>query len=252
MESLVYNKESLAWRYQEDDQSIQQKKIDVGFYTNSLDLDQREGSCYLIVNYTLPCIEFCCEKVSSLLGFRTKHITLSHLLRLIHPDDAAKYIPEQFRIVQMLKQLPDHKRRKFKISRTLRMKHSNGEYIQVLQEVLAIHTPLADGMLRVFVGLSKASDEECFQGFRVEEMLISAEKHDTLSGKSDNQTSDVLTSRELEVLKLIRDNKSTKEIAEMLSRSPHTVKNHRKNMLRKTGTSNSLELVMLAVQNKWI
>ena len=42
-----------------------------------------------------------------------------------------------------------------------------------------------------------------------------------------------LTNREIEILQLIKDGKSTKEISEILHRSQFTIETHRKNMIRK-------------------
>ena len=59
-----------------------------------------------------------------------------------------------------------------------------------------------------------------------------------------------LSSRELEVLKLICDGYSNAEIAEQLFISHRTVDRHRANLLSKTGCKNSTSLVMYAVKNK--
>jgi DNA-binding CsgD family transcriptional regulator len=56
-----------------------------------------------------------------------------------------------------------------------------------------------------------------------------------------------LSKKELEILKWITDGYSSKQVADKLKISRHTVNNHRKNMLEKTGCSNSLELVKYAI-----
>lgn len=61
-----------------------------------------------------------------------------------------------------------------------------------------------------------------------------------------------LTSRELEVLKLICDQKSTAEIAELLFISPRTVEGHRNNLLLKTESKNMAGLVVFALQNELV
>jgi Response regulator containing a CheY-like receiver domain and an HTH DNA-binding domain len=61
-----------------------------------------------------------------------------------------------------------------------------------------------------------------------------------------------LSTRELEVLKLICDGFSNAEIAEHLFISQRTVDRHRANLLSKTGCKNSTSLVMYAVKNKII
>ncbi len=65
---------------------------------------------------------------------------------------------------------------------------------------------------------------------------------------SENQISD----RELEVLKLLTDEKTSKEIADLLFISERTVEAHRKNLLRKTGSTNTVGLVKYAYQKKLI
>ena len=56
-----------------------------------------------------------------------------------------------------------------------------------------------------------------------------------------------LTDREKDILKLISEIKTTKEIAEELSISTRTVETHRRNILHKLGLKNSLALVKEAV-----
>lgn len=57
-----------------------------------------------------------------------------------------------------------------------------------------------------------------------------------------------ITTRELEILKLIAQGKTNLEIADQLFISNHTVVTHRKNLMKKLGISNTAGLVMYAVQ----
>ena len=54
-----------------------------------------------------------------------------------------------------------------------------------------------------------------------------------------------LTSREIQILRLLARGKSSHEIGYLLSLSKHTVDTHRRNMIRKMDVSNSIELVNL-------
>ena len=58
-----------------------------------------------------------------------------------------------------------------------------------------------------------------------------------------------LTKREVEVLKLIAQEYNTKEIADKLFISTHTVETHRKNLLSKLGVKNSAGLARYAAKN---
>ncbi len=54
-----------------------------------------------------------------------------------------------------------------------------------------------------------------------------------------------LTTREREILSLVARGFSSKQIADQLHISGNTVANHRKNMLAKTGTSSSAQLIFI-------
>ncbi|MBC5839791.1 MAG: response regulator transcription factor [Flavobacteriaceae bacterium] len=58
-----------------------------------------------------------------------------------------------------------------------------------------------------------------------------------------------LTNREVEILQLICEQKTTAEIADVLSISPRTVEGHRNNLLLKTESKNIAGLVVYAIQN---
>jgi DNA-binding NarL/FixJ family response regulator len=59
---------------------------------------------------------------------------------------------------------------------------------------------------------------------------------------------DLLTARERELLQLIAELKPTKEIAEILGISPHTVDTHRANLLQKLDIHSIPELILYAVR----
>lgn len=58
----------------------------------------------------------------------------------------------------------------------------------------------------------------------------------------------VLTKREVEILKLLADGKSNKEIGKILFISSRTVDTHRSNILKKLKAKNNQELVKISVQ----
>ncbi len=62
----------------------------------------------------------------------------------------------------------------------------------------------------------------------------------------------VLSDREIEILKLVADGFSSKQVADKLFLSELTVNTHRRNMLKKTNQPNVAALVSYAKQNQWI
>ncbi len=64
--------------------------------------------------------------------------------------------------------------------------------------------------------------------------------------------SNVPSSREIEIIRMLSEGKSSKQIADVLHISVHTVDTHRRNILKKIKVSNSSEAVMKSVECGWM
>ncbi|MGV3547540.1 MAG: response regulator [Pedobacter sp.] len=71
-----------------------------------------------------------------------------------------------------------------------------------------------------------------------------------LTALQPQETENHITERELEVLKLLAQELTSKQIAEKLFISERTVETHRKNLMRKTGANNAIGLVRYAYSHK--
>ena len=63
---------------------------------------------------------------------------------------------------------------------------------------------------------------------------------------------DILTEREKEILQLLAEGKSNKEVATILNVSPYTVETHRANIMQKLNLHNTADIVLYAVRKKII
>lgn len=70
--------------------------------------------------------------------------------------------------------------------------------------------------------------------------------------KTSNKVIDVLSRREVEIIKLITQEFSNEDIASHLSISKRTVETHRKNIFKKTKVKSIVGLVMLAIKSKLV
>jgi DNA-binding NarL/FixJ family response regulator len=68
--------------------------------------------------------------------------------------------------------------------------------------------------------------------------------------RKNNVCIDLLTKKELEILKLVSDNKSNKEIASDLIMAVRTVETHRKNICDKLNLKGKNKLLVFALQNR--
>jgi len=96
--------------------------------------------------------------------------------------------------------------------------------------------------------------EACRASMRGEPFLyppaVTALIRDYLNGASRGETppEDLLTAREMEVVKLIAEGHSSEEIAEMLVLSHKTVERHRANVLGKLGMRDRVDLTRYAIR----
>jgi two-component system, NarL family, response regulator NreC len=76
----------------------------------------------------------------------------------------------------------------------------------------------------------------------LEEYLQTMKKHRV------QDSYDLLTDREKQVLQLLAEGKSNKEVAAVLDLSPYTVESHRTNLMQKLNLHNTAEIVLYAVR----
>jgi DNA-binding NarL/FixJ family response regulator len=96
--------------------------------------------------------------------------------------------------------------------------------------------------------------EACRATMRGESFLYPAALGDLISAfleraAEDEGAFELLTTRELEIVKLIAEAHSSKEIADMLFISVRTVERHRENILRKLGMHDRVELTRYAIRS---
>lgn len=95
-------------------------------------------------------------------------------------------------------------------------------------------------------------NEVAKKGFYYSENVLKTIQDTIVSSKNSkgNLETSFLSPREIEILQLICQQKTTSEIAEQLFLSPRTVEGHRNNLLLKTESRNIAGLVVYAIQNE--
>lgn len=88
--------------------------------------------------------------------------------------------------------------------------------------------------------------------FTSEQVAVLREQVSHKTPKHYANTKEALSTRELEVLQLICQQFTAKEIAEKLFVTTKTIEAHKSNLLLKTGVKNTAGLIIYAVQNKLV
>jgi DNA-binding NarL/FixJ family response regulator len=129
--------------------------------------------------------------------------------------------------------------------------HENEEYIRQVLAAGALGYVLKDTAARDLLGAIRA----VYQGEAVLSPAITRlviEDYLRWGDIRAEDTSDGLTPREREVLQLIAEGYTNKEIAEILSLSVKTIQSHRTNLMSKLDLHDRGELIKYAIQKKII
>lgn len=134
--------------------------------------------------------------------------------------------------------------------RILVLTMSNAE--QVVQEALKAGArgflSKSDAAEEVIFAVDALVHDRTYFNSRVGEMVLTRFLHGGRPAEGDYGLP-ALTPREREVLQLLAEGQTTKEVAATLSISVKTAETHRSNLMRKLGLHNVSELVMYAVRN---
>ncbi len=204
---------------------------------------------YKLINYNeLMCLSkqfFCFVKVpllnhtsfsqniSSILGVEYENMLFEDFFRNIHSKDQIKVIKSYCRAFHYLSQ-NNHDLKPLKCLSLIDfyIKKTTGEYAKLLQQT-CIHRINKNKkelyLLFVFTDITDLNPHFCINRSTV--------------SSANNKAVDLFTKRELEILDLLSNGKSSHEIANNLSISKHTVDTHRRKMLSKSKLGNTAELI---------
>jgi DNA-binding CsgD family transcriptional regulator len=133
-----------------------------------------------------------------------------------------------------------------------RLKHRNGHYIKLNRQTTCLKTDREGNMVFALVYFNDVTSTKKGDGYNIS--WIGDTKYlfhfDDLLKKYSRNTH--ITCREKAILNLLTEGYSATKIAEKLNLSVHTVISHRKNLLEKTSTKNTAELVRFAIEKSLI
>jgi DNA-binding NarL/FixJ family response regulator len=107
----------------------------------------------------------------------------------------------------------------------------------------------SDAARDLVTAVEALAHDKTFFTARVADLVLSGYLNRTQRSAKNNISLPGLTSREREVVQLLAEGKSTKEVACHLDLSVKTAETHRSNIMRKLGLHSVSELVLYAVRN---
>lgn len=197
----------------------------------------------LIDNYffIFDCIEnkilFTNISFETLTGYSAAEFCIEQLLEIIHPDDLPYFYKCEEIGLNFTNNLSFNEHYQYLMSYTYRIRCSNGNYIYILQQCQAIEVNNQGNLSKTLVMHKKvpAYEQRASNDYKI------FDKARNIYIDSENCYN--LSKRELSILELIKDGKSTMQISQELNISKHTVDTHRKNILKKTNSATFIDLI---------
>lgn len=210
---------------------------------------------YFILNFFDYQIEYTSSGVKEILGCAPEAFTLESLMSRMHPDDVAQIPFKERAAVEFLYQrISKEKIPFYKSSYTFRVIDKNDGWKNIMhqsitlqvttegliQRVLCVHTDVSF--------LTMLPDRRIsFIGIKGEPSFyaLSTNPESILEPADDGL---VISNRERDIVLLLAEGLSSKQIADRLFISKNTVDTHRRNLIRRTGVGNTMELAIKLVK----
>lgn len=160
------------------------------------------------------------------------------ILKKIHPDDKMRKYIHELKFFRMLETLKPEEKNDFSVLSLVRMQDRNGKYRLVRHRMFYFYSP---DQLKLRFALCLYNLVPDPPGNRMPVFSIINTVKGEIVSEDLPIDNGVLSKRELEVLKLIGDGCTSKEIAAVLCISINTVSRHRQNILEKLHVKNSVE-----------
>jgi len=221
-----------------------------------LKLDELIGSVFsngpfyfYIVDFFDMQINYMSPLVKDIHGLDPEHTTFQDILNQIHPDDMEFVAKSEAIVWDMLyNTLGSERNKKYKMSYCFRFRTSDGSYQLFNHQSLMLTTDENGGMsksLNIHTNISHLTSENNYQvsaiGMFGEPSYLNIENPQDIP--LPQPTPPLFTKREMEIVRLMSEGYKSKEIAEKLFIANNTVKNHRKNILRKADCKNLGQLI---------
>ncbi len=185
---------------------------------------------------------FTSKRSKQILGIEPSEVDPGFIMNNVHPDDLQRLVLGRAKMYALAQEIYSAKAGSALMSFTFRFLTHKGDCITLLGQAYFFHTTVpreAVFLIQVVTNLNKSVKINPDGHWHVgEDIALFRFPDEKLLIMGFN-----LSDRELEILRMIRMGLSSKEIAEKLFLSVHTVNTHRSNILAKSGKSQISDLI---------
>jgi hypothetical protein len=182
------------------------------------------------------------EGIRKMIGVEPGQLNPGHFVEVTHPDDITRLGLLRAQTFVVEKEVLETKKGSALVSFTIRLRNTSGVYFNCLCQAYFFYSPIPHNAVYLLQVISNVDSFEMkkrgFHHYKGKDL-----SYFRFPDKDLLKIGPAFSSRELEILKLIESGLSSKEIADKLFLSVHTVNTHRRNILDQCGKCNISNLI---------
>lgn len=204
------------------------------------------SSFFWLINYLKREPAYVSSSVKEVLGYHKAFLnnaSMGNYLRLVPAEDRVLLKKVFSDIHAYYQQIPLQEIGQYRFDFNYRIQRADYRLISVMQQTMFLQASASGFPL---IELSMVTDFSTYKtNTLIQLQVFKAEQggYKPLAAWQYDEDLEKLTDREREVLSLIAQGQTDKDIADQMNISLHTVKTHRKNIVTKTNSRNSAEAV---------
>lgn len=243
-----------SWKKVGNCSKIEKYRFETQFYKKMLEIFHTGDFYFFIFIPTHYKVDYVSPKIKLILGYDPNEFDTEQFVDSIHPEDMPNFVEFEQEVVRFKNGLPLEKLTKYKSRYNYRIRKKDGTYLPILQQSVTIQHGDDGSIIRNLVVHTDISDLKKDTAMNLSFIGLDGEASyfNVRTGRRYQNSPCILSARELQIVQLIAEGCSSKEIAQKLFISVATVGTHRKNIYAKTGVCNGVELVNLAKEKGWI
>lgn len=204
---------------------------------------------YLVANFNTFQYDFIGKGQHLLTGYENELVAkegFQFQLANIHPEDAEYIVKQSYPTFQrVLSTFSFEEQKDILLQNNYRFRHKEGHYVHLMEQVWAMKADEKGNHQLMLVHVYELPMVQPFTVNTVIKKLLPDKTYEILYAKEFAGPKEIeqLSQREAEIIRLLADGLNSKQIAQQLFISFHTVRTHRKNMLQKLKMKSTNELV---------
>lgn len=204
---------------------------------------------FYVIDFADMSISHISPSIYEMHNFEVGKVTFDDILNTLHPDDIDFISKTEATIASFFyDNIGQEKLLQYKMNYCFRAKMKNGEYAIINHQALLLTFNKSGGYgksLNIHTRIDHLTNTNTYQFSLIG--LNGQPSYMNLHNQTGFAKEASFSKREIEILKLISNGNSSKEIAKNLSISELTVKEHRKNILKKANVKNTSQLIKSCV-----